>query len=93
MRCRRRPEPRAHAAQAHDSAGKLLWCPRFLKPITPRNPGQPPTLTTETIGGKSVTVATNPGDDVEYFYISGEWAWFLDNAERSHVETIFGALP
>lgn len=56
-------------------------------------PDQAPTLTNETIGGKAATVATNPDGDVEYFYVSGEWAWLVDNAERAQVETIFAALP
>jgi hypothetical protein len=56
-------------------------------------PEEAPTLTTETIGGKSVTVATNPDGDIEYFYINGDLAWLLDNAERSQVETIFAELP
>jgi hypothetical protein len=56
-------------------------------------PDEAPTLTNETIGGKAATVATNPDGDVEYFYVSGEWAWIVDNADREHVETIFAGLP
>ena len=56
-------------------------------------PDEAPTLTNETIGGKAATVATNPDGDIEYFYATGEWAWFVDNADRAHVETIFAGLP
>ena len=56
-------------------------------------PDEAPTLTNETIGGKPATVATNPDGDVEYFYVSGEWAWLVDNADRASVEAIFAALP
>ncbi len=56
-------------------------------------PDQPPVLTTETIGGKTVTVATNPDEDIEYYYINGDLAWFLDSVEREQAETIFAELP
>jgi hypothetical protein len=55
-------------------------------------PETPPQITTETIGGKSVTVATTDGDR-EYYYVNGEWAWFLPDAEQSEAEVIFAALP
>ena len=55
-------------------------------------PETPPVITTETIGGKSVTLATVDGDP-EYYYLNGEWAWFLPSAERSEAEVVFAALP
>ncbi|HYI23665.1 MAG TPA: hypothetical protein VEX62_13630, partial [Candidatus Limnocylindrales bacterium] len=56
-------------------------------------PDDPPTLTTQTIGGKNVTVATDSDGDVEYYYVTGEWAWFLPSATPEQAEVIFAALP
>lgn len=56
-------------------------------------PEVPPTVTTETIGGKSVTVATVDDGDEEFYYASGELAWFLPDADRQQAEVIFAALP
>jgi hypothetical protein len=56
-------------------------------------PTDPPTLSTATIGGKTVTVATDSAGDEEYYYVSGDIAWFLAGVERSQAEVIFAALP
>jgi hypothetical protein len=55
-------------------------------------PEEAPTLTTGNIGGKDVTIATT-GDEVEYFYVNGEIAWFLSGVDESQAATIFAALP
>jgi len=56
-------------------------------------PDPAPTLTMETIGGKTVTVATLEDGAEEFYYASGELAWFLPGADRSQAEIIFAALP
>jgi hypothetical protein len=55
-------------------------------------PDDPPTLTTQTIGGKTVTVATDSDGDVEYYWVNGEWAWFLASATPEQAEVIFAGL-
>ncbi len=56
-------------------------------------PEVPPTITTETLGGKQVTVATLDDGEEEFYYSSGELAWFLDGVDRARAEIIFAALP
>jgi hypothetical protein len=56
-------------------------------------PDDPPTLSTQTLGGKTVTVATDSSGDLEYYYVNGEWAWFLPDADEETAATIFAALP
>jgi hypothetical protein len=56
-------------------------------------PEIPPTITTETIGGKQVTVATLEDGEEEFYYASGELAWLLNSVDRAHAEVIFAALP
>ncbi|MBA2275847.1 MAG: hypothetical protein H0W00_03995 [Chloroflexi bacterium] len=56
-------------------------------------PEVPPTITTETLGGKQVTVATLDDGDEEFYYASGELAWFLVSVDRAQAEVIFAALP
>ena len=51
-----------------------------------------PVMSTATLGGKSVTVATM-SDDVDYYYINGEIAWFLSGIETEQAEIVFAALP
>jgi hypothetical protein len=52
-----------------------------------------PTFTTETIGGKNATLATDSDGDVEYYYVNGDLAWFLPDATPEQAATIFAALP
>ena len=56
-------------------------------------PDEAPTLTTATLGGKNVTVATTSDGDVDYYYVSGEIAWFLSSVETEEAEIILAALP
>ena len=56
-------------------------------------PDDPPTLTTQSIGGKNVTVATDSDGDVEYYYVNGEWAWYLPDADAEQAAIVFAALP
>ena len=56
-------------------------------------PEEPPTLTTATLGGKNVTVATTSDGDVDYYYVNGEIAWFLSSVETEEAEIILAALP
>jgi hypothetical protein len=56
-------------------------------------PEVPPTITTETLGGKQVTVATLDDGEEEFYYASGELAWFLVSVDRAQAEVIFAALP
>jgi hypothetical protein len=51
-----------------------------------------PTFTTETMGGKSVTVSTSD-EGVQYYYFNGELAWFLPSAEPEEAAVIIAALP
>ena len=56
-------------------------------------PDDPPTLTTQSIGGKNATVATDSDGDTEYYYVNGEWAWYLPDADLEQAAVVFAAVP
>jgi hypothetical protein len=65
-----------------------------LDALTALDPAEvPPTITTETIGGKPATVATLEDGEEEFFYANGDLAWLLPGADRAQAEVIFAALP
>ena len=52
----------------------------------------PPTVTTGTLGGKQVTIATDSDGDVDYYYFNGEYAWLL-SLDEAQTAVVLAAVP
>jgi hypothetical protein len=53
----------------------------------------PPTISQTNIGGKNVTVVTDPDGNATYAYVSGDTAWTTASDDPATVAAIFAALP
>ena len=60
--------------------------------ITRLNPDDPRVLTAGTLGGRPVTVATDSGGDVDYYYFNGEYAWLL-SMDEAQAAVVLADLP
>jgi hypothetical protein len=52
----------------------------------------PRLLTSGNLGGKPVTIATDSGGDVEYYYFNGEYAWLLSMTD-TQAAVVLAAVP
>jgi len=50
-------------------------------------------FSTQTVGGKSVTVVTDQDGDVTYLYVVGDILWALSDVTPEQAATILAGLP
>jgi hypothetical protein len=68
----------------------LAALPQISQILSPQN--GLPTISTTTIGGKTVTVATDADEITTYYYPSGDIVWTTDATDPSDLAAIFGAI-
>ena len=68
----------------------LAALPQLSQLLAPQN--GVPTVSTTTIGGKTITVTTTPDEIVSYYYPSGDTVWTTDATDPSDLAAIFGAI-
>lgn len=68
----------------------LAALPQISQMLSPENGA--PSISTTTIAGKTVTVATDPDENVTYYFPSGDTVWTTDASDPSDLAAIFGAI-
>ena len=78
---------------ATQDAAALSQSFQQLASIAGAEAGDAVTVTTSSVGGKSVTVLTDSAGEVTYLYASGDVLWGLSDVTEEQAATILAALP